>query len=105
MSAEAAPDDTTSWPEFWSELPEPQRAKLRSIAMKYHDFVTHPLGNDGSILSAESCMEVVAWQTLDAEVIEAHSDWLARTKAKFERRGWPWTTAELARRSQFGEPE
>jgi hypothetical protein len=39
--------------------------------------------------------ELIAWSQLENEVLEAHADWLARTKARFESRGVPWTVENL----------
>jgi hypothetical protein len=49
--------------------------------------------------------EVLAWQRLEIDVLDAHADWLARTKAKFERRGVEWTTDNLNRYSRLWELE
>lgn len=49
--------------------------------------------------------ELLEWQALEIDVLEAHADWLSRTEAKFERNGWPWTTGELMRRSRLWEVE
>ena len=55
---------------------------------------------DVSVLRA-----VLAWQALEVDILEAHADWLARTKAKLERRGVEWTTGNLARYSRLWELE
>lgn len=45
--------------------------------------------------------EVLAWQAIEIDVLDAHSDWLTRTKNLFERRGVEWTTGNLARYSRL----
>lgn len=53
----------------------------------------------------EICAELLAWSQLENEVAGMYTEWLLDTRAKFDAHGWPWTTAELARRSQLGEVE
>lgn len=53
----------------------------------------------------ETMLEILEWQRLEVDILEAHTFWLTRTKAMFERNGWPWTTDELLRRSHVWEHE
>jgi hypothetical protein len=50
-------------------------------------------------------LELLEWQRLEIDVLEAHGEWLARTKAKFEGRGIEWTTGNLNRYSWLWEVE
>jgi hypothetical protein len=78
--------------DWFDALPPEKRAELDRIAQE-------------SILELPkmprdlSCFqEILAWQQLENDVLTAHADWLARTKARFERLGIPWTVENLNRR-------
>lgn len=94
---------TAADPHQWwrEEVPEETRARLDESARNsiLDGLVGYPYWDKAL------CAELLAWKQLESDILEAHGDWLARTKAKFERHGWPWTTAELARRSQLWEHE
>jgi hypothetical protein len=69
----------------------------------------HQIARD-SILELPRCpmdyavlQEVLAWQRVEIDVMEAHGEWLSRTKARFERLGIPWTETEFQRRSHLWE--
>lgn len=89
---------------YWQALPADQQASLRVIAIKWRDLVP-TVGTDGSVPDHATAAAVAYWQQLEADVADAYADWLTRTQRKFEANGWPWTTAELARRSPLWEHE
>lgn len=85
---------------WWWELSQEQRDRMDAMARK------SILKLDGyPYSSAEVAAELLSWMTLAAEVAEMHVEWLTRTKRKFERRGVPWTTANLKRHSRLWEVE
>lgn len=85
---------------WWWDLPRDQRDKMDAMARKS---ILNLEGYPYS--SAEVAAELLAWTTLGAEVAEMHVEWLTRTKRKFERRGVPWTTSNLALYSRLWEVE
>lgn len=89
------------WREGWQDMPQERRDRVAELLNRHADLI--PGWQDGAIPTPEQLATLSAWQGLAAEVLTAYSDWLARTKALFERRGWPWTTAELPARSYIRE--
>lgn len=93
-----------SWTRYWATRTEDERARMRAFGYRFRGIVAG-IDDDGSILLESAMRELPLWQELEIEVLRAHTDWLSRTKAKFERNGWPWTTGELERRSRLWEVE
>ncbi len=91
-----------NWSRYWAGLTEDEKEALRETGRKYVGMVDG-LDDDGSILTEPAMREILEWQALEIDILRDHGDWLARTKAKYERNGWPWTTEELARRSRLWE--
>lgn len=107
-------------PDYWAGagLPNDQREKIRQQAIRYSEFIPG-IGPDGNVpdeaaaaallefinLAADLSDEYIYWLQLSNDVMEAYADWLSATRRKFERRGWPWTVEELARRSHLWEHE
>lgn len=86
--------------DWWMSLSQQERDHLNDIAQKVPlDLLVYPYWD------VQAAAEVVAWLQLENDVLEAHGDWLSRTKARFERHGWPWTTGELMRRAHVWEHE
>lgn len=95
------PDD---WPQVWANLSTDNRALVTRLIAKYADFLPswyrttfepHPCW--------DAFMAAMTWQGIEADVLETHTGWLRRTKAMFERNGWPWTTGELLARAHVRE--
>jgi hypothetical protein len=85
--------------DWFEDLSPEEQERLHDIARR-------------SILQLPRCprdfailQELLAWQQLEINVLESHADWLARTKARFERRGIKWTVENLNRLSRLGEVE
>ncbi|MDQ1250373.1 MAG: hypothetical protein QG597_4752 [Actinomycetota bacterium] len=97
MTATPNADDPTAW---WGRLTPEQRDTITAVIAKYVNLtgvaVTMPP-------SWEAMNEALQWQSLEIDILEGHAAWLSKTKALFERRGWPWTTGELAARSHIRE--
>ncbi len=91
-----------NWTRYWATRTESEREPLREIGRRYLGMVAG-LDDDGSILLESAIHEIAAWQELENDILRDHCDWLSRTRAKYQRRGWPWTTEELARRSRLWE--
>lgn len=103
---------------YWSDLPEDQQAELRKIGLRFRGLVPG-IKADGSvpdgttaaalleIINIEATLsdEYIYWLQLSNDVYEAFAHWQSRTRRKFERNGWAWTTEELARRSRLWEHE
>lgn len=103
---------------YWSDLPEADQAELRKIGLRFRELVPG-VGDDGTVPDSETAAalleiiniqndlsdEYVYWLELSNDVLEAFADWQSRTKARFERRGIPWTVGELARRAHLWEHE
>lgn len=103
---------------YWHDLPGDQQDRLRQVALRFRDLVP-AIKADGTVpdktaattllelLNIEAMLadEHIYWLQLSGDIFEAHADWLARTRRKFERHGWPWTTEELERRSRLWEVE
>lgn len=85
---------------WWDHLPPEDQERLDRIARESIIDGLQRMPRDYTAM-----LEILAWQQLEVDVLEAHTDWLARTKARFERNGWPWTVEELARRSHLWEHE
>lgn len=86
-------DDT----EFFDQLTPSEQDTLRRVAWKYLRRTDTP--------DLQMLLDLTYWQQLDNDVLEAYTDWLVRTKARFESRGIPWTTGELMRRAHVWEHE
>lgn len=103
---------------YWSSLSDDQQAEMRKIGMRFRELVPG-IRSDGTVpdgataaalleilnIEGELAEEYIYWLQLSNEVLEAFTDWQSRTRRKFERNGWPWTTEELARRSHLWEHE
>lgn len=94
--------DPAAWPAVWARLTDEQRDSIARIVTRYGGFIPghRPAA---AVPSWEAFAAATEWQRLENEVLDAHAGWLAKTKALFERRGWPWTTAELLARSHVRE--
>lgn len=85
--------------EWWDDLPEEDKDAFDRIARD-------------SILELDHCprdlasiQELLAWQVLENDVLEAHADWQSRTKARYERLGIEWTVENINSRSHLWEHE
>lgn len=96
--------DPADWPAVWARLDQAQRDGVTRIIRKYADLLA-PCYRTTSTPepSWETFTEAMHWQSLEVDILEQHSAWLSRTKALFERRGWPWTTGELLARAHVRE--
>lgn len=96
--------EAADWAAAWEGLTPDKRAVLTRLIDRYGDFLAAGYRTTTTPAPAwETLLEVNHWQALEVELLEAHSAWLVRTKEMFDRRGWPWTTAELAARSHLRE--
>lgn len=96
--------DPADWPAAWARFGQDQRDTVTRIIGKYADFLASCYRTTATPApSWETFLEVARWQELEADILEGHAAWLSKTKALFERRGWPWTTGELAARSHIRE--
>ncbi|MEW5808564.1 MAG: hypothetical protein AB1925_03845 [Actinomycetota bacterium] len=67
---------------WWWRLPEEERQHMNELAQQsILQLDNYPY------LNAEVAMELVAWTRLEAEVAEAHADWLRKVKRSIERTG------------------
>jgi len=83
--------------DWWNNLDPEQQESLNRIAQdSILELERYPMNYDVQ-------RELFAWQNLELEVMQAHADWLSRTKARFERLGIPWTANEFQRRSWLWE--
>jgi hypothetical protein len=94
--------DSAGWPAAWARMPQHRRDAITRIIGKYAGLM-EPRYTTTPAPTYETFLEVTRWQALETEILERHCEWLTRTKALFERRGWPWTTRELAARSHIRE--
>ena len=93
-----------TWTRYWATRTEEEKDSMRRVGIRFVGMVDG-LDDDGSILLKEALTAITFWQQLETDVLTAHGAWLSATKATFERRGWPWTTEELAHRSRLWEVE
>ncbi|CAN5303238.1 hypothetical protein BH11ACT6_BH11ACT6_53390 [soil metagenome] len=93
-----------NWTTYWVRMPEEEKMVFREMGARYLGFVDG-IDDDGSILTYEAMYEIRELQLVETEVLEAHADWIARTKAKFETLGVEWTTENLNRYSRLWEHE
>lgn len=75
--------------DYWASLPAATQMKLRTIAWKYLRQPTIP--------NETTARQLMYWQEVHLEVLEAHTEWLSATKAAVEALGRPWTTDEMNR--------
>ncbi|STZ43189.1 hypothetical protein [Mycolicibacterium gilvum] len=86
--------------DWWMGLSQQERDHLNDIAQQTPlGLLVYPYWD------AKAAAEILAWLQLENDILQAHGDWLSRTKARFERNGWPWTTGELMRRAHLWEHE
>ena len=95
-----APDPDAEWQAVWARMPQDQRDTIAAVMEKFASLTgktptTPP--------TAEAMNEALQWQNLEIAILDAHAAWLARMKAMFKRRGWPWTHAELLARAHLRE--
>jgi len=86
--------------DWFGNLPPEDQERLDGIARKSIIEGLERCPRDFAILQ-----ELLAWQHLEIEVLEAHAAWLSRTKARFERRGVEWTFENVNRWSRLWECE
>lgn len=65
---------------------------VRQMALR-HDLWMY-LGRKG-IPAYEDMLTILWWKQLEGDVLEAHADWLQRTKTAVEALGRPWTVEEM----------
>lgn len=92
----------SDWPQAWQRMPQDRRDTITRI-LRHYGALIPSYRPDDPVPDPEAFNAIAEWQNLENEILTAHVDWLARTKALFERRGWPWTTAELLARSHVRE--
>jgi hypothetical protein len=81
---------------WWQQLPEETRIMLDTNAM------TCPLQLPRwPYWDMAICAEIQAWADLWIEVLQMHSDFLAKGKARAERHGREWTVAEMIRQDRL----
>lgn len=86
--------------EYWAELPPDQQARLREAALRFRGMVPDP--PDGPVPKT-TLLEVLAWLQLEADVLDAHAEWLGRLRAKCAKGGRDWTREEFLRMVRLGE--
>ncbi len=92
------------WPDFWANLSPEYRALVTRLIGKYADLMPSWFRTTTEPRPCwETFCEAMTWQDIECDVLDVHAAWLARTRAMFERRGWPWTTTELAARAHVRE--
>ncbi|GJO30003.1 hypothetical protein NJB1507_37740 [Mycobacterium marinum] len=69
--------------DYWSDMSASMRAKLSAIAWRYLRLKSVP--------DAATALELVAWQQLECEILEAHNTWLRRVKRAIESSGCEYT--------------
>lgn len=89
----------SAFSDYWGGLTPEQQERMHDAARN-------------SILQLPRCpmdydvvLEILAWQRVEIDVLEAHAAWLSRTRAKFERHGVDWTTTNVMRYSRLWEVE
>ncbi|WP_156296382.1 hypothetical protein [Mycobacterium paragordonae] len=83
--------------DYWAALPDEMRTKLSEIAWRYLRMRVVP--------DRETALELLAWQQLENEVLEAHNQWLEKVKTRIERSGLEWTRENLLRYCRLREHE
>jgi hypothetical protein len=79
--------------DWFDQLPAEEQDRLDALAQNsILQLATYPR-------DYELVVQLLEWAKLENEILEAHGAWLSRTRALYEKRGWPWTTEELRRRS------
>ncbi|WP_030171786.1 MULTISPECIES: hypothetical protein [Actinomycetes] len=92
-------EDRRKIDEWWNSLDVAQREQLDEFARKsvVDGLAGYPYWNRAL------CAELLAWSHLGSEVLEAHSEWLAKLKHRAESRGRVWTRAEFLRTCHISE--
>ena len=85
--------------DWFAKLPPEERHALDEIARN-------------SVLQLPMCPpdyhvleELLAWQQVEIDVMDAHADWLASIRAKFEHHGIEWTTGNLSAHPELWEAD
>ncbi|KRE31568.1 hypothetical protein ASG82_23825 [Mycobacterium sp. Soil538] len=85
---------------WWWALPGEQREDMNRLARE------SILELDGyPYSSAEVAAELVAWVRLEAEIMEAHGDWLEKVKRSIERTGREYNRETFLRYCELREHE
>lgn len=92
---------TDTWLSYWRSLADPEREQLKNIFRRFHGLIDG-IYSDGTPRSPEVVLAVAEMQIVENEIVDAHAHWLRRTRARFDARGIPWTTVELARHVDLG---
>ncbi|AZZ82568.1 hypothetical protein C5O27_17155 [Gordonia alkanivorans] len=83
---------------FWFNLTQEERDKLDASARRsLLELSGYPYW------SLELCAELAAWVELEAEVLNAYTDWLEACEARAHRAGRRWDRAELLRQERLRE--
>lgn len=85
-------------------MSEDRQAQLRKAALRFRGIVSG-ISDDGSIPERDTAIELMAWQSLEADLLEAHTEWLSRVKARCEKSGREWTRENFLRIVQLREHE
>lgn len=96
------PTEPADWPQGWHRYSQDQRDALERI-LHHYGALLPGYDPDADAPAWQSLVAALEWQRIEIDVLDAHAGWLARTKALFERNGWPWTTAELLARADMRE--
>jgi hypothetical protein len=99
---------TTTHPtgDFFAGLPpdDAMQAKLAKIARKYLPLIPGA-DPEAPIPDRETVLELMEWQQLEIEVLEANNAWLRKTKAAVERTGREWNRENFLRHCELRECE
>ena len=93
-----------TWVMYWRSLTDPDRDELKAMFHRYHGLI-EGIASDGTPRSQQVVLAVADMLLLEDEILEAHLDWLRRTRAKFDACGIPWTADELALHAELGDGE
>lgn len=85
---------------WWWDLPEDERDRFNNMAREsILELDCYPYSN------AEVAAELLAWMQLEAEIAEAHGDWLTKVKRSIERTGREYNRGTFLRYCQLWEHE
>lgn len=90
--------------DYFADLPDEDRAAIAELAAKYLPLIPG-CEQLREIPDETTLWQLIAWQRIEIEVLEAHADWLAKVKAAIERSGRQYTRENFLRYCALREHE
>lgn len=80
--------------DYFADLPATERAALAAVGRRYSPFI--PGANpDEPIPDRETFLQILQWQKLETEILDAHIEWFNQSRTAMQQAGLEWTRQNL----------